>query len=421
MAFNGSGVFVRLYNWVNDAAANIKIRADRMDNEFNGMATGLSTCITKDGQTTITANLPMSGFNHTGVAIATASDQYARFDQLQDSAWVGTTSGTDTITATPSPVISAYTAGMTYRMKLGGTNTGAATLNLGPSAKAIQKLGAALVAGDLTTGDTIEVTYDGTQFQLISPARTPVLTAGSITGTAIANDSISNARMADMATATFKGRTTAGTGNPEDLTVTQATALLNVAVGDSGAGGTKGLVPAPAAGDAAKYLRGDMTYVAIASPITLGTMVASTSGTAINFTSLPAGLKRITVNFSGVSTSGTSNWIIQLGDSGGVETSGYLGASSVVVATVASANYTTGIGIRSDTATNVLHGSVVFTLMDASTNLWAAHGTLGQSDTNATYIVGGTKALSATLDRIRITTVGGTDTFDAGNINIAYE
>ena len=58
MAFNGSGVFVRLYNWVNDAAANIKIRADRMDNEMDGFATGLSSCITKDGQTTITANLP---------------------------------------------------------------------------------------------------------------------------------------------------------------------------------------------------------------------------------------------------------------------------------------------------------------------------------------------------------------------------
>lgn len=82
MAFNGSGVFLRLYNWVNDAAANIKIRADRMDAEFNGIATGLTNCITKDGQTTVTANLPMSGFKHTNVANASANNEYAAFGQI---------------------------------------------------------------------------------------------------------------------------------------------------------------------------------------------------------------------------------------------------------------------------------------------------------------------------------------------------
>ena len=81
-------------------------------------------------------------------------------------------------------------------------------------------------------------------------------------GIGIANDAITNARLANVATATFKGRTTAGTGDPEDLTATQATALLNTFVGDSGSGGTKGLVPAPATGDATKVLRGDATWVA---------------------------------------------------------------------------------------------------------------------------------------------------------------
>lgn len=82
MAFNGSGVFVRLYNWVNDAAANIKIRADRMDAEFDGIATGLTNCITKDGQTTITANLPMGGYKHTNVANASSNNEYAAFGQI---------------------------------------------------------------------------------------------------------------------------------------------------------------------------------------------------------------------------------------------------------------------------------------------------------------------------------------------------
>lgn len=80
----------------------------------------------------------------------------------------------------------------------------------------------------------------------------------------IDNNVVSNAKLADVATATFKGRTTAGTGAPEDLTATQATALLNALVGDSGSGGTKGLAPAPAAGDAAanKFLKADGTWAA---------------------------------------------------------------------------------------------------------------------------------------------------------------
>ena len=104
---------------------------------------------------------------------------------------------------------------------------------------------------------------------ILAAARFPALT-GDVTTTAgalattIANDAVTNAKLANMATATFKGRTTAGTGDPEDLTATQATALLNAVVGDSGSGGTKGLVPAPAAGDAAagKFLKADGTWVA---------------------------------------------------------------------------------------------------------------------------------------------------------------
>lgn len=94
-------------------------------------------------------------------------------------------------------------------------------------------------------------------------------TGPGATATTIANGVVSNSKLANMATATFKGRTTAGTGSPEDLTATQATALLNNFVGDSGSGGTKGLVPAPASGDAAaaKFLKADGTW---ATPATGG-------------------------------------------------------------------------------------------------------------------------------------------------------
>lgn len=85
--------------------------------------------------------------------------------------------------------------------------------------------------------------------------------SGSVAAT-IASDAVTNAKLANMATQTIKGRTTAGSGDPEDLTATQATAILNTMVGDSGSGGTKGLVPAPSAGDAAagKFLKADGTW-----------------------------------------------------------------------------------------------------------------------------------------------------------------
>ena len=155
--------------------------------------------------------------------------------------------------------------------------------------------------------------------------------------------------------------------------------------------------------------------------ITSGTAVASTSGTSIDFTGIPSWVKRITVMFSEVSTSGTSNKLIQLGDSGGVEITGYLGSSSAIATTVASSNYTTGFGVKADGAADSLHGGVMLSLLNASTNTWSCFGTIGRSDAAQTFTTAGTKALSATLDRVRITTVNGTDTFDAGSINILYE
>ena len=158
--------------------------------------------------------------------------------------------------------------------------------------------------------------------------------------------------------------------------------------------------------------------------ITSGTAVASTSGTAIDFTSIPSWVKRVTVMFSGVSTNGTSIPIIQIGDSGGVETSGYLGSGSSVFtgSATAAALQTAGFGIGGGmTAAIVFHGAIQIILLDVTANTWCASGVLGRSDTACMFNCGGAKSLSATLDRVRITTVNGTDTFDAGSINILYE
>ncbi len=82
MAFNGSGTFVRLYDWTDDAANGIPITASRVDGEDDGFATGLTTCITKDGQTTPTANIGLGGFKITNLAAATATTDAARFGNV---------------------------------------------------------------------------------------------------------------------------------------------------------------------------------------------------------------------------------------------------------------------------------------------------------------------------------------------------
>ena len=155
-----------------------------------------------------------------------------------------------------------------------------------------------------------------------------------------------------------------------------------------------------------------------------GTAVASTSGTSIDFTGIPSWVKRITVMFDQVSTNGTSLPAIQLGDSGGIEATGYNTGSALFGATgIGTTIFTTSFTLRTDAlATVVMSGHVILNLMSSSTNTWSIGGVLA-TPTAGTYMtaIGGTKSLSATLDRVRITTVNGTDAFDAGSINILYE
>jgi hypothetical protein len=146
------------------------------------------------------------------------------------------------------------------------------------------------------------------------------------------------------------------------------------------------------------------------------------SGTSVDFTSIPSWVKRITVMFSGVSTNGSSSVQIQLGDSGGVDVSGYLGTIGRTGAGTAGANNSTGFLVEdSGAATVIRQGSIALNLLNSSTNTWTAMGAVGRSDSANIYIQGGSKSLSATLTQVRITTVNGTDTFDAGTINIIYE
>ena len=155
--------------------------------------------------------------------------------------------------------------------------------------------------------------------------------------------------------------------------------------------------------------------------ITSGTSQASTSGTSIEFTSIPSWVKRITVMLNGVSTSGTSIMQVQLG-SGTYTTSGYTGSAAVAFDANAPAvvNMSTGFLLSGGVlASYSLRGSVTLNLI--SSQVWAISGVIGQSDSTRINWCAGTVSISGTLDRVRITTVNGTDTFDAGSINILYE
>jgi hypothetical protein len=128
--------------------------------------------------------------------------------------------------------------------------------------------------------------------------------------------------------------------------------------------------------------------------------------------------------WNGVSTSSTSFKQIQFGTASGVENSGYVGAYAYGGSGAGSTGgvATTGFVIGSNVAADTLHGSFIFSLLNASTNLWAMQGSVANNTgTFYFYSCAGTKALAGTLDRVRITTVNGTDTFDAGSINILYE
>ena len=160
------------------------------------------------------------------------------------------------------------------------------------------------------------------------------------------------------------------------------------------------------------------TPTAGASLITSGTVQATTSGTSKDFTGIPSWVKRITVMFNGVSLSGTANPYIQLGDSGGIEASGYTqGTFSSALGTT---GFASAFAINSATAAYLIFGTMTISLLDSASNLWVATGTFG-SGSGIAWFLGGAKSTSATLDRVRITTSNGTDTFDAGSINILYE
>jgi hypothetical protein len=473
MSFNGSGVFQRLYNWTNDAAANIKIRADRFDNEMDGMATGLSTCLTKDGQTTVTANLPMSTYRHTGVGNGSARNDYAALGQVQDGKlnWVAAGGTADAITAAYSPSITSLVDGQLFYVRASDANA-TTTPTFSPNgltARTIVKDGGlALGVGDIVgAGHELILRYDlsNTRYEFLNPnisgfalldsnntftanqtftglinyplESTLTISSASVTPTGIVhlieNEGATSTDTLSTITAGSDGQILyLRPANATDVTTFDE--LGNILIREFSSFdmvGTDCVIMLVYSDDLSKwvvinpvvkdYIDTKSEAEGDSAKITAGTPQNSTSGTVITFGSIPAGVKRITLSFSGVSTNGTGNILIQLGDSGGIETTGYLGATGTFSSSFTQpVSYTNGINLPT-AGVSINHGTFIFELLDESTFTWICTFNIGTSDTGRVFSGGYSKSLSSVLTQLHVTTTAGTDTFDAGKININYQ
>jgi len=393
MSRNGSGAYSLPSG--NPVVTGTTISSTVHNATLADIATEMTNSLAKDGQTTPTANLPMGNYKHTGVANATVRTDYCSAGQSQDNIfdWLTSVSGADTITAGAAISLAAYAAGQTFRFVAAGTNTTAVTLNINSiGAKAITKNGTTpLVAGDIASGSVVIVVYDGTRFQLSSGLKAEDI------GVSVQAYDANLASLSGLALA--QGDILVATGVDTVARLAKGTASQHLRI-NAGATAPEWFTP-PSSG------------------ITLGTPVASTSGVSIDFTGIPATAKRITVMLSGVSTNGTSNMLLQIGDSGGVEDTGYVAGTAYL----GGANTASTAGFLIShivSAATTISGQLVLNLQDSATNTWVAAGIVNRSD-GVPIMNAGVKSLSAALDRVRPTMANGSDAFDAGSISISYE
>ena len=194
----------------------------------------------------------------------------------------------------------------------------------------------------------------------------------------------------------------------------------NVAIGGSATAGGVGLVTTSGS---QTLTNKTLTSPTINTPVMGGSVITSqaqvaASGTSITFSGIPSWVKRITVLFTEVSTSGTSPVLVQL-STGTVVTSGYASTSASTASTnIATAFSGSGFNINSILAANNITGSMRIEL--TTTNSWISSHAVKLSGTGAAF-GGGLGNVPSSVTAVRITTVNGTDTFDVGNISITYE
>lgn len=274
MPRNGSGVYTAPAASF-PAVASTLIESAKYNDVVNDIATAVTASVAVDGQSTVTANIPLSGYKLTGVGAATARTDAATLATIQDGTgvYVATVGGTaDVITLTPSPAITAYAAGEAFKFIASGANTTNVTVNVSAlGAKAVTKNGStALVAGDIPSGALVHITYDGTRFQLSAVAGAAFqpldATLTALAGLTIAASSLSIGSGADafsqttFAANTFPAR--ASTGSLVAKTITDF-GLSLVDDANAAAGLTTLGITVSAAATQAEQETGTATTVAV--------------------------------------------------------------------------------------------------------------------------------------------------------------
>jgi len=299
--------------------------------------------------------------------------------------------------------------------------------------------GTTLTTGTLISGDTMYIVYLALSRQTVAPGADTVTNAmivddainsehytdGSIDLAHMSVNSIDSDQYVDGSIdLAHMSADSVDSSQYVDASIDNAHLADDAVNSDELAAGAVDLAHMSATGTASSstFLRGDNAWVAPGG-ITLGTPVASTSGTTIDFTSIPAGTKRITVSFLGVSEASSQGVEVVLGDSGGFEITGYLNTVTDIETTVDHDDFTdafsltTAGGYSSD---NNITGTITLVLENSSSFTWIAQTTVMRHAADGQYIGNGSKSLSAELTQVRIQTSGGS-AFDAGEINISYE
>jgi hypothetical protein len=403
MARDGSGTAEKA---VSDFVTGTTASATDMNTLIDDIINMLTQSISKDGQTVWTG-----ADDHNGQEIILDADADTSITADTDDQIDVKVGGTDRFRFTNEGLVGASTAKF-HRTVTTGITAGTTQTQAGATALTTEFnfIGTCATSGDgvklptAVAGLEVTVYNGGAEPAQVWPATDDKINGGSA-------DAVDANLLLAGAFRTYRAKDGVDWFQVRDKTLSLASGATVTAILDEDDMASDSATAIPTQQSVKAYVDAN------AVGLTLGTPVASTSGTAIDFTGIPSGTKRITVNFSGVSTSGTDFILFQLGDAGGFETSGYVSVSDRGLAQTTTS--TAGFVLRIGGTTNTYRGSLTLTLLDASTFTWVGAGLFNEASNSLR--TSGEKSLSAELTQIRITTTGGTDTFDAGSINITTE